>query len=52
MIEIEGNISFSAAVEKFLLMDDDEHEQIIEQLDLLLSAAEYAFTLKDNRSIN
>ena len=46
MIELSGDLSFDAAVEAFLLMDDDEHELALDQMEMLLAAGEHALYLK------
>ncbi len=42
MIELNGEESFNSALTKFLLVDEDELDLIIDQLDQLLAAAEHA----------
>lgn len=50
MIELTGDEDFQSLLAKFLLTDEDELETIIEQLDLMILAAEHALHLLDSQT--
>lgn len=50
MIELSGDEDFQTILMKFLVADPDELEMTIEQLDMMLSAAEYAQFLSDTQT--